>query len=70
MDSSINLIAKLDYPSPAVMLISTALMVAFIWGGGSWLKRVDERSKAERAALKAKLEATAVEPKSEVNVQV
>jgi hypothetical protein len=47
------LIAKLDYPSAPVMMLATLACAAFIFGGGLWFKRADERAKAERAALKA-----------------
>jgi hypothetical protein len=57
MNIILTLYAKLDYPSAPVMLVSTALMVAFIWGGGLWFKRLEERSKAERQARRAKIAA-------------
>jgi hypothetical protein len=57
MNITTDLLAKLDYPSPAVMLVSMTIMIAFIWGGGTWLKRLDEQSKAKRAAFLAKIAA-------------
>lgn len=44
------------------MFVSTALMVAFIWGGGLWFKRLEERAKAERAARKAKFDSESTNP--------
>jgi len=47
-----NLVAKLDYPSAPVMLLATLACSGFIFFGGLWFKRADERDKAARAALK------------------
>ena len=57
MNLTISLLAKLDYPSPAVMGISTTVMVAFIWIGGVQFKKAELRAKAERAELLAKIAA-------------
>lgn len=64
MNIILSLLAKLDYPSPFVMLAAVAIMVAFIWGGGAWFKRAEQKAKAERAAriAKAKADATAMNP--------
>jgi predicted permease len=48
-----NLLAKLDYPPAPVMIVATLACAGFIFLGGFWFKRADERAKAERAALKA-----------------
>lgn len=53
MNTLSNLVAKLDYPSGPVMFLATAACLAFIFVGGYWFKRADERSRAEREALKA-----------------
>jgi len=53
MNSLTALVAKLDYPPAPVMLLSTLACCAFIFGGGYWFKRADERAKREREALKA-----------------
>jgi hypothetical protein len=62
MNITTALLSKLEYPSGPVMFVSTALMVAFIWGGGLWFKRLEERAKAERAARKAKFDSESTNP--------
>ena len=50
-----HLVAKLDYPPAPVMMLATLACAAFIFVGGYWFKRADEKAKAEREALRASL---------------
>ncbi|MHB8636390.1 MAG: hypothetical protein ACYC96_07950 [Fimbriimonadaceae bacterium] len=48
-----NLVAKLDYPPAWVMMLATLACTGFIFFGGLWFKRTEERVKAQRAAHRA-----------------